>query len=470
MELPEPSPGLNISQQEAVNLSLLAQDLAVIHGPPGTGKTTTMVEAILQHVLAGKKILTCAPSNAAVDLLVEKLAAREVSVLRLGHPARITEDVIPFTLDFQVSNHSYYKDLKKLRKQAEEFKALGHKYKRNYGTREKEQRKLLLAEARSCQAEADQLEFYIVNSLIQNSQVIASTLTGSSLPVIQNKNFDAVFIDEGSQALEPACWIPIMRAAKVVFAGDHHQLPPTIKNHEAARGGLAETLFQKSIKRNSETACLLEIQYRMNEPIMAFSNQVFYQNRLQADTSVKDHRLTEQDQPLLFIDTAGANFNEQVNPESGSISNLEEARFLIWFLQEFLENSSESLHLEEFSAGIIAPYREQVILLNELLKNSAIEEELKKRITVDTVDAFQGREKEMILISLVRSNAKSEIGFLKEIRRTNVAMTRARKKLVMTGDSATLGSDPFFQDMLTFFSDKQAYQSVYEYSAYLQQL
>jgi ATP-dependent RNA/DNA helicase IGHMBP2 len=455
-------PDLNSSQNEALGNVLAARDLAIIHGPPGTGKTTTIVHAIKQVIKREKQVLVCAPSNAAVDLLSEKLSAQGVNVLRLGHPARVTEANLSNTLDAMIADHEYFKDLRGIRRKAEEMRTIGLKYKRNFGHAERHQRKLVLAESRKMLQEADLLEKYIVHDLMEKAQVVASTLVGASHNLLKGRVFKTVFIDEAGQALEPACWIPILKAEKVVFAGDHFQLPPTVKSLEAAKGGLSQTLFEKSINRNKADK-MLKTQYRMNQTIMGFSAQQFYQNQLLAHESVKHHLLFDQDQPMEFIDTAGCGFSEQVEQESRSSFNKEEANLLIGHLKGLIHTLGLSKIVEEdFKIGVISPYKAQVAYLEESLSAEEFYPQLASQITINTIDAFQGQERDIIYISLVRSNDIGEIGFLADIRRMNVAMTRARKKLVMVGDSATLASHKFYDQLLDYVHAVNAYRSAYE--------
>lgn len=462
-DAPIANENLNPSQNEALNKVLNANEVAIIHGPPGTGKTTTLVEAIHATVRTEKQVLVCAPSNAAVDLLAEKLAAKGLKVVRLGHPARITENILGMTLDAQIASHNSYKDLRAVRRKSEEFRSMGIKYKRNFGHAEREQRKLLLTEARSLREEADQLERYIINDILESSDVIASTLVGSASHMLKGASFNTVFIDEAAQALEPACWIPVLRAERVIFAGDHCQLPPTIKSLEAAREGLSQTLFEKCIERN-QVDVMLETQYRMHEDIMNFSGSQFYEGKLKADERVRRHLLKEGDAPLVFVDTAGCGYTEQLDRESRSIYNQEEAVLLLKLLQDEAEQLGvDKILTEDIKIGVISPYRLQVKYLAELFSENNALKSIAGQVTINTIDAFQGQERDMIYISLVRSNENSEIGFLSDTRRMNVAMTRARKKLVMIGDSATLGSHAFYSKFLDYVNKLEAYRSAYEF-------
>lgn len=453
---------LNSSQQQALEKILSAQDVGIIHGPPGTGKTTTLVQAIKATIHAEGQSLVCAPSNAAVDLLADKLSSEGLRVLRLGHPARVTEQSLSKTLDARIATHEYYKELKSIRKRMQQLRDSAFKYKRNFGYSQKQERKLLLEEAKGLKADADMLEFYIVNDLLQNSDVITCTLVGCNHYLLRGKRYKTVFIDEAAQALEPACWIPILKADRVIFAGDHCQLPPTIKSNEAAKAGLAKTLFEKCIERQSITATMLAVQYRMNENIMQFSSYYFYENKLIADESV---RLATLDSlpPIDFIDTAGCGYSEAQDPETLSRINTEEAALLIRQVEKLIyQIGLEAWQEKHYTLGIIAPYSAQVEYLHKLAEASEILNEIHHLISINTVDAFQGQERDVIAISFVRSNEKGEVGFLADIRRTNVAMTRARKKLLMIGDSATLGSHPFYVDLIEYVQQKRFYQSAYE--------
>jgi len=389
-----------------------------------------------------------------------------LSVLRIGHPARVTEQSLSKTLDARIADHPSYRELRVLRKKMEQLKSTALKYKRNFGHHEKQERRLLLQESRALKADADMLEFYIVNDLLQSTQVICCTLVGSSHPVLRGKKFQTVFIDEAAQALEPACWIPVLRSHRVIFAGDHQQLPPTIKSNEAAKLGLAETLFEKGIARHPEMSVMLKVQYRMHEEIMKFSAEYFYDKALVADDSVKNETLAPDESPVEFIDTAGCGYNEAQDAETLSRFNEDEARLLIGVVEALVERIVADTWLDNnLSLGIITPYRAQVDYFHKLAESSAILEPLHALISINTVDAFQGQERDVIAISFVRSNDKSEVGFLGDIRRTNVAMTRAKKKLIMIGDSATLGSHPFYTELLDYVQNRGFYKSAFEINA-----
>lgn len=462
-----PITGLNESQNNAVQKIISAKDIAVIHGPPGTGKTTTLVQAIRQTLKTEKQVLVCSPSNTAVDLLTEKLHREGISVLRLGNPARISEDVLINTLDAKVAAHASYKDLKAYRKTADEYFRMAGKYKRNFGKEEREQRQLLYIEARKILQEARVLEDYILHEQFEKAQVIACTPVVSSNRMMRDKRFSTVFIDEAAQALEPMSWVPITRSERVIFAGDHFQLPPTVKSKKAEDQGLKETLFERCMQIPN-VSVMLNTQYRMHEHIMNFSNQQFYKNELKADTSVKDTVLSfDENETLLhtaidFIDTAGCSYNEIMNPESLSIANPEEAMLLIKHLKSLLEQYEQhNKSGKKISIGIISPYKEQV---NYLTAKVAEDEFLQQyQISIKTVDGFQGQERDIIYISLVRSNDTREIGFLNDIRRMNVALTRAKKKLVVIGDSATLANHPFYKRFLDYTESIHALKSAWEF-------
>lgn len=451
-------PSLNASQNEAVNDILNSLDLAIVHGPPGTGKTTTLVQAIKLLSKKENVVLVTAPSNAAVDLLTEKLAAEDLSVIRFGNISRVDEGIIQHTLDWQLSNHPESKNIKKIKIQAAEARRKAHKYKRNFGRKEREQRNEAYQEARELTAWVNQLEERLIDQLLNSANVITCTLVGCTHRILDKMKFKTVVIDEAAQALEPATWIPITKASKVVLTGDPFQLPPTVKSVEAQRGGFNITMLEKSIKRHPNVN-LLKTQYRMHEIIMGFSNQEFYDNELIAADTVKNHRLdVDINTPLVFIDTAGCSFDEKINPEHASRFNPDEYNIIQEHLFQFLERYGEKTLP---TIAIISPYREQVIHIKKCMEE---EERLKDiDISVNTVDAFQGQERDLIYISLVRSNGKGEIGFLNDHRRINVAMTRAKKKLIIVGDSATIGNHRFYQDFLAYCDEHGTYQSAWEY-------
>ena len=456
---------LNASQQEAVRKIIQANELAIVHGPPGTGKTTTLVQAIKTLIAQGEhRILVVAPSNTAVDLLSEKLSEEGLNVLRVGNPTRVSERLASLTLDSRMASHPTMKDIKRLKKQASEFKNMAHKYKKSFGRAEREQRKALFDEAYKMMKDVDRMEQYIMDDLVAQTQVVAATPVGANHYTVREQRYTTVVIDEAGQALEPQCWIPILKAKKVILAGDHCQLAPTIKSDTAARDGLADTLLEKTITLHPEAVTLLEQQYRMHERIMGYSSAVFYNSLLQAHPSVATHTLYEGAAPLAFVDTAGCGFDEVT--ENTRISNPEEATLLYKHLEQLvteLAGQYANPQLAFPTIGVISPYREQVNVLKELLLHQPQLLPYADKITVNTIDSFQGQERDIIYLSMVRSNTEGVIGFLADIRRMNVAMTRARKKLVVIGDSATLSRFPFYADFIAYAERHDAYASAWEW-------
>ncbi|MCR5890022.1 AAA domain-containing protein [Hymenobacter sp. J193] len=465
-----PSP-LNESQLAAVRHVLAAQDVAIIHGPPGTGKTTTLVQAILETIRRERRVLVCAPSNTAVDLLTEKLAERGVNVIRMGNPSRVSDLLLEHTLDAQIMAHKSYPELKSMRQTAEQYREQAGKFKRHFGWEEREQRRLLKEQAHLMLQDSDNLERYITEDLLEKVQVITCTLVGAGNRAIRHLTYETVFIDEAAQALEPGCWIPITKANRVVLAGDHQQLPPTVKSEKAAAQGLRETLFEKCIRRQPDTARMLEVQYRMHEQIMEFSSQQFYEGKLvaaptvaHADLPAYDLRFAP-DMAVEFLDTAGFGFQELGIEESRSIANPEEADLLLKRLSQLLEVYDPADHTEDLlTIGVIAPYRAQINYLKDAVEDN---DELvglmeHRMLSIGTVDSFQGQERDIIAITLTRSNPQGEIGFLSDIRRMNVGMTRARRKLLIVGDSATLGGHPFYKAFLDYVESIGAYRTAWE--------
>lgn len=450
--------GLNDAQNTAVNNILSAQDLSVIHGPPGTGKTTTLVQAI--RVLSEREgtILVVAPSNTAVDLLTERIAEQGVTVTRIGNISRVDENVIRHTMELKLAEHPDSKNVKKIKIQAVEARRKARKYKRNFGHEERQERQRLFKEARELNAWANQLEERMISQILDGSQVITATLVGAAHSLLEKRSFRTVIIDEAAQALEPATWIPILKASRVILTGDPFQLPPTVKSNEAQRKGFDKTMIERLLPITQQ-ACLLNIQYRMNEQIMGFSNAQFYNNKLKAAELVRQHGLAvRHHKAVLFIDTAGCGFEEKMEEKYMSRYNPEE--FLI--LREHLIALKDSYGDEAFpSTAIISPYREQVLHIQQECESEAELNELP--LTINTIDGFQGQERDLVYISLVRSNEKGDIGFLKDYRRMNVAMTRARKQLVVIGDSATIGNDSFYQSFLDYCEKNGTYQTAWEY-------
>lgn len=473
-----PSP-LNDSQLAAVRHVITAQDVAIIHGPPGTGKTTTLVQAIRETVRRERRVLVCAPSNTAVDLLTEKLAERGVKVIRLGNPSRVSDLLLEHTLDARVMAHPSFSKMRAMRQTADQYRNTANErasqYVRHFGHEERQQRQMLKEEARQLFLQADDLERFITDDVLDSVQVITCTLVGASHRNLRHLSFETVFIDEAAQALEPGCWIAIAKGQRVVLAGDHHQLPPTVKSEKAAREGLRETLFEKCIQRQPATARMLTLQYRMHEQIMAFSSQRFYGGQLQAHPNVRHAGLDAfdpgfaPDLPVEFLDTAGFGFTEVTIPESRSTANPEEADLLLKRLTQLLEPYDPGQHEHDplkhpLTIGVIAPYRAQINCLKDAIEeNEALNGLLQQRLlSVGTVDSFQGQERDVIAISLTRSNHLGEIGFLSDIRRMNVGMTRARRKLLLVGDSSTLGAHPFFKDLLAHVERIGGYRTAWE--------
>jgi len=454
----KPLPTLNESQQSAVHQATNALDVSVIHGPPGTGKTTTLVAAIQLIAQAEQTVLVSAPSNTAVDLLTERLAQAGLNVVRVGNISRIDESIINHTLDARLSHHPESKNIKKVKIQAAEARRQAQRYRRKFGRDQYLERKQLKQEAKELAAWANQLEDRLIDQILSAANVITCTLVGSSLKVLEKRKFRTLVIDEAAQALEPACWIPISKVSRVILAGDPYQLPPTVKSMAAQKGGLGITLIEKCLQRFEKTS-FLDTQYRMNDQIMGFSNLRFYQNALKAGEQVANQRLPfTTDEPVLYIDTAGCGFDEKIHAQYQSRFNPEEYLILREHLYQLIGHfDQENLP----SIAIISPYREQVIHIKRQIEEDPKLQDLP--IVVNTIDGFQGQEKDVIYISLVRSNDKAEIGFLKDYRRMNVAMTRAKLQLVMVGDSATIGNDEFYQQLLDYVERDGQYQTAWEY-------
>lgn len=459
---------LNSKQNEAVNLCLAAKDIAIIHGPPGTGKTTTVVEYICKALKTEKSMLVCSPSNLAVDLLAEKLLRKGINVVRVGNPIRISDEILNNTLDGKLMSHSSYKEIKELRKRAEEYRTMARKYKRSFGPSERQQRELLFKESKALIQEARELEDYIIEDSLNNAQVVCSTLVGSSNNFLHSKRFGTVVIDEAAQALEPACWIAMHKADKVILAGDHKQLSPTVKCAEAEKMGLGISLMEKLMLRKG-ISVMLEEQYRMNDVLVKFPSMSMYNHKLVSHVSVANRLLLNSSTedyvypPLEFIDTAGCGYEEDVHPETKSVNNKEEAALLLDHLAGLmLALQKNKTNVFDYSVGVISPYSRQVQVLNELIIEHPVLCDF-KNIKVKTIDGFQGREKDIIYISLVRSNNNGEIGFLQEIRRLNVAITRAKQKLVVFGDSATICSHPYYNQFVEFCQENNYAKSAWDF-------
>ena len=437
-------PWLNRSQEEAVNHLLTEKEVAIVHGPPGTGKTTTLVEAIHETLHRENQVLVCAQSNTAVDWIAEKLADRGIPVLRIGNPTRVNDKMLSFTYERKFEAHPDYAELWSIRKAIREI--LASFRKKSGGERDTARNRLSRLRFR-----ATELEVKIDNELFAEARVVACTLVGSANRVLMNRNFSSLFIDEAAQALEAACWIAIGKADRVILAGDYHQLPPTIKCMAAARGGLDKTLMQKVAANKPEVVSLLKIQYRMHEDIMRFPSAWFYHNQLESDASVKYRGILQYDTPVVWYDTEKCGFEEEQLSESMSRLNKKEAELLIGKLQEYiLKIGKERILEEQIDFGLISPYRSQVHYIRGLIKRNSFFKPFRKLITVHTVDGFQGQERDVILISLVRANESGKIGFLHDLRRMNVAITRARMKLILLGDASTLVHHKFYKALYEY--------------------
>jgi len=453
---------LNASQADAVALATATEELALIHGPPGTGKTTTLVEVILQTVASGGKVLACAPSNIAVDNLFEKLLTSGATVVRLGHPARVLPELRAHTLDLIVDDHDDMKLARKLTRKAFTLFDRAARYTR--AKPEPGQKRAMREEAKAMLADARRLERQITQLILDGADILCATLTGLDSELLGQRCFDLVVIDEACQTTEPACWIPLARSRRVVLAGDHCQLPPTVISREAANQGFAVSLFERLMSLLGDgLSQRLSQQYRMHASIMQFSSDQFYESSLIADATVRDHLLChlpnvgENDftsQPVEFIDTAGAGFDEELEPDGESRLNSREADLVRRQVEAVIEAG-----LAPADIAVIAPYAAQVRRLKEVL--------CRERLEIDTVDGFQGREKEAVFISLVRSNQHGEIGFLADTRRMNVALTRARRKLTVVGDSATIGAHLFYRQLIEYFEAIGAYHTVWEMPGFL---
>lgn len=431
-------PWLNHSQEMAVNKVLRAKDVAIVHGPPGTGKTTTLVEAIYETLHRENQVLVCAQSNMAVDWIAEKLVDRGIQVLRIGNPTRVNDKMLSFTYERRFESHPDYPELWSVRKAIRE--TLSGLRKRGHDSHDTIRNRLSRLRYR-----ATELEVKIDAELFDQARVIACTLVGSANRTLENHHFTSLFIDEAAQALEAACWIAIRKADRVLLAGDHWQLPPTIKCPEAERGGLGDTLMQKIATKNPAVVSLLTTQYRMREEIMGFSSNWFYQGQLKAAPEVSHRGILRIDSPLEWIDTSLLDIPEEEQTENGSRINQAEAQIAIRQLHDYIEKIGKDRILDErIDFGVISPYKAQVQYLRQLIRWDAFFRPLRELITIHTVDGFQGQERDVILISLVRANERGRIGFLNDLRRMNVAITRARMKLLILGDSATIARHQFY--------------------------
>ncbi|HCL17622.1 MAG: AAA domain-containing protein [Odoribacter splanchnicus] len=437
-------PWLNASQEKAVNQVLCAKEVAVVHGPPGTGKTTTLVEAVYETLHRENQVMVSAQSNTAVDWIAEKLVDRGIPVLRIGNPTRVNDKMLAFTYERRFEAHSDYPELWQIRKTIREMTGRLRKSGR-------EDRERLHNQLTKLRVRATGLEIRIDTELFTEARVIACTLVGAASRVLERKRFSSLFIDEAAQAIEAACWIAISRADRVILAGDHCQLPPTIKCIEAARGGLGRTLLEKVVLHKPETVSLLKIQYRMHEDIMRFPSRWFYHDELEAAPEVKYRGILDFDTPASWIDTSELDLQEKAVAEGTGRLNTGEAELLVRELKNYMERIGIRRILEEhIDFGVISPYRAQVHYLRHLLKKEPFFRPCRRLITVHTVDGFQGQERDVIMISLVRANEKGQIGFLRDLRRMNVAITRARMKLLILGEAVTLTRHPFYRELYEY--------------------
>ncbi len=535
--------GANSSQRAAIHAILDNRDFAIMHGPPGTGKTTTLVAAVELLIKTENTVLVTAPSNTAADLITERLAEKGINVVRIGNISRVDDSVLGHTLDAILAGHPESKNIKKVKIQAAEYRRQARRYKRSFGPSERREREHLKSQARELEAWANDLEDRLVDQVLTSAQAITCTLVGAAHPLLEQRKFRTCVIDEAAQALEPACWIPIAKCSRVVLAGDPFQLPPTVKDLDAARNGLSTTLIERCIELLPERVSLLTVQYRMHQVIMDFSNQYFYGGALQAHESVAERELAPPSPPqrggegeaglsrsgepncptpplwggpggaLVFIDTAGCGFDEQLQESSGGLQrslsrfNPEEGLLIREHLLQLLHqlngeqtftpanegNSPHEIILP--SIGVLSPYREQVNYLEALFREDPQLSHLllphqfgkagkdgrhssfegypnaplppfgggRGGLSINTIDGFQGQERDVIYISLVRSNPKHEIGFLQDYRRMNVAMTRARMLLVVVGDSATIGNNKFYQAFLDYCAEHGGYRTAWEF-------
>lgn len=461
-------PWLNPTQERAVNEVLWAKDVAIVHGPPGTGKTTTLVEAINETLMRESQVLVCAQSNMAVDWISEKLVDRGINVLRIGNPTRVNDKMLGFTYERRFESHADYPQLWAIRKAIRELRKNRKKGSENY------HQKMDRLKSR-----AAEIELRINAELFGEARVIACTLVGSAHHLLEGMKFGTLFIDEAAQALEAACWIPMKRASRVILAGDHCQLPPTVKSIAALRAGLGKTLMERIAENKPEVVTLLKIQYRMNDEIMRFSSDWFYGGKVESAPQIKYRSVLDYDHPITWIDTSNEenqitiegedapedsastassvsaanlnsdlNFKEQFVGESFGRINKAEAELTLLTLAEYFTKIGKQRVLEErIDVGIISPYRAQVQYLKKLIKKYEFFKPYRRLLSVNTVDGFQGQERDVILISLVRSNDEGQIGFLKDLRRMNVAMTRARMKLIILGNKDTMTKHPFYKKL-----------------------
>lgn len=442
-------PWLNSTQEEAVNKVLRAKEVAIVHGPPGTGKTTTLVEAIYETLQRENQVLVCAQSNTAVDWISEKLVDRGVPVLRIGNPTRVNDKMLSFTYEHRFESHPAYTELWGIRKSIREMS--GRMRKSNSSERETARHRISKLRDR-----ATELEIQINEELFAGARVVASTLVSSNHRILTGRRFSTLFIDEAAQALEAACWIAIRKADRVILAGDHCQLPPTIKCIDAARAGLDQTLMEKIVNTKPTTVSLLKVQYRMHEDIMRFPSEWFYNHQLEAAPEVRHRGILDYDTPMSWIDTSDMDFHEEFVGESFGRINKSEADLLLQELENYIKRIGEARVINErIDFGIISPYKAQVQYLRNKVKSSNFFRPFRSVITINTVDGFQGQERDVVFISLVRANESGQIGFLNDLRRMNVAITRARMKLVILGEVSTLTKHPFYRKLHEFIEPQR---------------
>ena len=436
-------PWLNPTQERAVNEVLWAKDVAIVHGPPGTGKTTTLVEAINEVLMRESQVLVCAQSNMAVDWISEKLVDRGINVLRIGNPTRVNDKMLAFTYERKFEAHPDYPQLWAIRKAIRQLRASRKRGSESY------HQKLERLKGR-----ATELEIRINSELFGQARVIASTLVGSNSRIMEGQKFGTLFIDEAAQALEAACWIPIKRCTRVVLAGDHCQLPPTVKSIAAQRAGLGKTLMERIVENKPEVVTLLKVQYRMNDEIMRFSSDWFYGGQVESAPQIKYRGILDYDVPMMWVETREGDdehYRETFVGESFGRINKDEAELTLQTLEAYYRKIGKQRILDEqIDVGIISPYRAQVQYLKRLIRKREFFKPYRSLITVNTVDGFQGQERDVILISLVRANDEGQIGFLSDLRRMNVAITRARMKLIIIGDPSTLCRHPFYKKLYDY--------------------
>ncbi|MBO5024744.1 MAG: AAA family ATPase [Bacteroidaceae bacterium] len=461
-------PWLNMTQEKAVNEVLCAKDVAIVHGPPGTGKTTTLVEAIYETLRRETQVMVCAQSNTAVDWISEKLVDRGIPVLRIGNPTRVNDKMLSFTYERKFESHPDYPELWSIRKTIREIRSGNKK-----GIHQKISR---------LQERASEIEIRIKHTLFDEARVVACTLIGAANKLLVGQRFSTLFIDEAAQALEAACWVAIRRAHRVILAGDHQQLPPTVKCYEAMRQGLGRTLMERIVQNQPDVVTLLKIQYRMNEAIMRFSSEWFYKGMVESSAEVRNRSVLDFDTPMVWIDTSSEHiqqqyeeiqkenqeesvkdedteaqkdfvFQEQFVGENHGRINKQEAELTIKILEEYIKKIGRQRFIDErLDVGIISPYKVQTQYLRHLVKKNEFLKPLRESISINTVDGFQGQERDIILISLVRSNEEGQIGFLNDLRRMNVAMTRARMKLIIIGNAQTLSHHSFYKKLKEYIA------------------